>query len=179
MPDVQSISGIQSRTFETDQSRPALGFLPEVMADGFTIKLRMQQTVRDFIGYDLDGKRDVWDYVESKGSNSDPRHGFGQSPLANSKPIPIFKVRQETSQALLWDGQTLVLGGLAVTAIPPTNSGVLNLSSLPNAGQLFRLLPEKKANVLFFITPIIVNSHGDPLHKPVDMPFSENGVPPQ
>jgi Flp pilus assembly secretin CpaC len=151
-----------------------------VRADGYAIDLTAIQNVREFVGYDLDGHKDVWDYLESRGANAEPLgHRTRDSRAPAPEPVPIFRDRTAESKAILWDGQTMVLGGLSGKTQPTVNKAPL-LGDLLLAGTFF-MSPrqDKRTNVLIFITPALVNGAGKPLHKAEDMPFSENAVPPQ
>jgi type II secretory pathway component GspD/PulD (secretin) len=177
-PSMLTLSEAGVRAQANDKTLAALDVIPHAMADGYTLRLNAIQTVNEFVGYDLDGKKDVWDYVESAGANADPRHGFGGSPLAAGKPEPIYRLRQENAQAVLWDGQTMVFWGETGTSAPSTNQLPI-LGDLPLMGKLYQMVPEKKTQSLIFITATMVDETRKRKHLPADMPFSKNAVPAQ
>jgi beta-lactamase regulating signal transducer with metallopeptidase domain len=92
------VTGLQTNTqpggnpmpiSEPIECGPTLDVVPQVGADGYTIHLVVIPTVREFLGYDEDGKR----------------FKSGSTPY----PLPKFRLRQVSASATLWDGQTLVL----------------------------------------------------------------------
>jgi hypothetical protein len=177
---VTTFGGTQVQPHPASESRPAVGLFAKVRADGYAIDLTAIRNVREFVGYDLDGHKDVWDYVESRGVNVEPLgHRTRDSRALAPELVRIFRGRTETSKAILWDGQTMVLGGLSGKTQPTVNKAPL-LGDLLLAGTFF-MSPrqDKRTNVLIFITPTLVNGAGKPLHKAEEMPFSENAVPPQ
>ena len=175
-PRLLTLNGNTAHAQVAVQSRSSLDIMSHVMADGYTLRLNAIQTVNELAGYDLNGKRDYWDYVKSPGTNPEPRRQYSQNPLAQQLPEPIYRLRQENAQAILWDGQTLVFWGSRQTPHELKNRVPL-LGDLPIVGTFYRKLPEKKIETLIFITPTIVDESGNRVHKPEDMTFSENAVP--
>jgi hypothetical protein len=177
---VTTFGGTQVQPDQAGESRPAVGLFAKVRADGYAIDLTAIQNVREFVGYDLDGHKDVWDYVESRGANAEPMgHRTRDSRAPAPEPVRIFRDRTAESKAILWDGQTMVLGGLSRKPRSSLNKVPL-LDDLPLAGSFFMSpIQEKRTNVLIFITPTLMDSRGKPLHTAEDMPFSEKTVPAQ
>ncbi|HMP84175.1 MAG TPA: hypothetical protein PKA41_15870 [Verrucomicrobiota bacterium] len=115
--------------------------IPYVAADGYTIQLTAIPTVTEFLGYD------------------NPRAFIGQAannPLNNAQPpLPRFRVRQVTTSAAVWDGQTLVLGNFPdqiVTRKPDGSTDTKPFTDNQNK-QLF-----------VFLTPTLVDSAGNRVH---------------
>ena len=88
------------------QFGPTLDVLPVVCADGYTIQMTILPSVTEFSGY-----ADPGGFVPQAQSVSGGLGGVGL-PLTATLPLPIFKVRQVTTSCIVWDGQTIVLGGL-------------------------------------------------------------------
>lgn len=133
---------------------PTLDVTPFVRADGRTIELLVLPTVTEFLGYDTppkDSKVRVWEQ--------------GKSRLVDV-PLPRFRVRQMQTQAVVLDGQTLVLGGLPIEVTQTTSDKVPVLGDIPIAGRLFR--SEAKQSVrkllLVFITATIIDPAGNRVH---------------
>ena len=81
----------------------------------------------------------------------------------------------------MYDGQTLVLGGLPSERVTAFKDQVPVLGDLPLVGHLFRSESKntQKRNLLIFITPTIIDPAGNRVHSPDELPSSPNGIPPQ
>jgi general secretion pathway protein D len=154
---------------------PTLDVLPVVCADGYTIQMTILPTVTEFGGY-----KDPGGFVPQAQSVSG---GLGGAaiPLTAQLPLPWFKVRQVTTTCTIWDGQTIVLGGLMGEYVTKYKDKVPILGDLPYLGRFFRSESEetKKKNLLIFVTPTIIDPAGNRLHSDEEMPFAQTGIPPQ
>jgi beta-lactamase regulating signal transducer with metallopeptidase domain len=81
----------------------------------------------------------------------------------------------------VWDGQTVVLGGLILSSDQTTKDKVPFLGDLPFAGRLFRSQSktEIKKNLMVFVTATIVDPAGNRIHSDDEMPFAQGGTPSQ
>src|SRR4029077_19962009 len=87
---------------------PTLDVIPYVSADGFTIQMTIIPTITEFLGYDDPGA-----FVPQAQSVSSGGAGGGVGiPIVGQLPLPHLRLRQVTTSAIVWDGQTVVLGGL-------------------------------------------------------------------
>lgn len=75
---------------------------------------------------------------------------------------PIFSVRELSTQVTLWDGATLVMGGLTREDVKKVHDKVPVLGSIPLLGRLFRSTGEstQKRNLLIFVTANLVTPGG-------------------
>jgi type IV pilus assembly protein PilQ len=80
------------------------------------------------------------------------------------QPAPVdigftFQTQQADNQLLVEDGQTAVVGGLTVTEVTATKSGIPFLVDLPIIGKLFGFSTrqENRRDLLILITPHIVD----------------------
>ena len=96
--------------------------IPYVSADGYTIQMTVIPTVVEFVGYDDPGQFVVQAQI-----------GNGV-PLTSVLPLPHFRVRQVTTSAIVWDGQTVVLGGLISDSVTKVRDKVPVLGDLPVRG---------------------------------------------
>jgi type II secretory pathway component GspD/PulD (secretin) len=94
---------------------PTLDVIPYVSADGFTIQMTIIPTITEFLGYDDPGA--FVPQAQSVGGV-----GGAALPITAVLPLPHFRVRQVTTSAIVWDGQTVVLGGLITENV--TNSKI-------------------------------------------------------
>jgi type IV pilus assembly protein PilQ len=74
----------------------------------------------------------------------------------------IFRTQEGTTRLILADGETGVIGGLTVTEVARSESGIPILMDLPLVGGLFRTTraDESKEDLLILVTPHIVDDAG-------------------
>ena len=70
----------------------------------------------------------------------------------------VISKQNVKNQILVGDGQTAVIGGLTVTTVTKTRSGIPLLSSLPLVGSLFSFssMSENRRDLIILITPKIL-----------------------
>jgi general secretion pathway protein D len=154
---------------------PVLDVVPYVSADGYTIQMTLIPTIKEFIGYDTETAQLFQAQAQSVAG------GGAQQPLTTTTPLPIFRLRQVVTSAVVWDGQTVVLGGLISENVMRTKDKVPVLGDLPIAGRLFRsesFMTQKK-NLLIFVTPKIIDPAGNRVHSEEEMPFAKTSIPAQ
>jgi general secretion pathway protein D len=144
-----------------------LDVIPYVSADGFTIQLHIVPTFSEFLGYDTDLAREFQTVVAGL-------------PIQQT-PLPRFRVRQVATSAIVWDGQTVVLGGLIAERVRKSREKVPVLGDIPLVGRLFRseTADSTKANLIIFVTPTIIDPAGNRVHSPDNLPYDPNRVPEQ
>ncbi len=106
----------------------------------------------------------------------------GAAPI--SSPQPIVDKRQATTDALIGDGETVVIGGLRKRDVVSEISKVPLLGDIPIVGELFKFRGEKAVNseLIVFITPRLVakpelsDSEAGKLDRSEDE-FCEPGAP--
>jgi general secretion pathway protein D len=155
---------------------PVLDVVPYVSADGYTIQMTIIPTIKDFEGYDLENARLFQAQAQSVGSGTTPGN-----PLSQITPLPIFRLRQVVTSSIVWDGQTVVLGGLLLDETTKIKDKVPFLGDLPMVGRLFRSesTQAKKTSLVIFVTPTIIDPAGNRVHSDDDLPFAQSGIPQQ
>jgi general secretion pathway protein D len=90
-------------------------------------------------------------------------------------------VRQVVTSCNVWDGQTIVLGGLISETITKISDKVPVLGDLPLVGRLFQSQSSDsiKDNLVIFVTPTIIDPAGNRVHNDDDLPFAHNPIPTQ
>ena len=80
-------------------------------------------------------------------------------PLAAADLGYIFTKQLATNQLLVNDGETAVIGGLTVTEVKKSRTGVPLLSSLPLVGKLFSYSndEERRRDLIILVTPRIID----------------------
>ena len=155
---------------------PTLDVVPYVSADGYTIQMTLIPTMKEFVGYDLESGTIFAAQIQSVGGV-----GTASAPLVQPTPLPIFRLRQVVTSAIVWDGQTIVLGGLIADQTTKMKDKVPVLGDLPFVGKLFRSESSmtRKKNLMIFVTPTIIDPAGNPMHKQEDLPFAQSAIPAQ
>ena len=130
-------------SFETRELGVILNVTPTVDNDGYTINLTMQPEVSELLGW-ID-------------------YGVVGAPIR----LPIFGSRNVTTSIVIWDGQTVVMGGLIREKLVTIEDKIPLLGDIPLIGRLFKNEGERseKQNLLIFVTARLVNPGGKPIRK--------------
>lgn len=77
---------------------------------------------------------------------------------------PVFSVRDNSTKVTIWDGATLIMGGLTREEVKKVNDKVPVLGEIPLLGRIFRSKGEsaQKRNLLIFVTANPVSPGGSP-----------------
>jgi general secretion pathway protein D len=124
---------------------------PMVGADGYTINLTLIPQVTDFLGF--------IEYGSPIAS--------GNISTLNSIKQPLFSTRDMMTSVEIWDGQTVVLGGLIREDIQKIDDKIPFLGDIPLLGRLFRskITQRNKRNLLIFVTARLIDPAGNPVHR--------------
>jgi general secretion pathway protein D len=171
---VSGVGSVITPISEPYELGPTLDVVPYVSADGYTVQMTIIPTIKEFVGYDLESGKLFQAQAQSVGT------GVG-NPIVQQQPLPIFRLRQVVTSAIVWDGQTVVLGGLISDNVVKTKDKVPVIGDLPLVGRLFRSesSTSKKKNLLIFVTPTIIDPAGNRMHSEEEMPFAQTAIPPQ
>jgi general secretion pathway protein D len=152
---------------------PTLDVIPYVSADGYTIQMTMIPSILDFLGY---GNPDIADAAAYETSIK-AVVGTATSTL----PLPRIQIRQITTSAMVWDGQTVVLGGLISDNVMRKRDKVPFLGDIPGIGRLFRSESSttSKKNLVVFVTARIIDPAGNKVHTDDNMPYDPGVMPVQ
>ncbi len=125
---------------------------PTVEEDDYSISLDLNPKVTEFEGFVEYGGPSV---AISGTTTVTVPPGFYQ---------PIFSVRDISTKVTIWDGATLVMGGLTREEVKKVNDKVPFFGDLPFVGRLFRTKGEssQKRNLLIFVTANLVSPGGSP-----------------
>lgn len=125
---------------------------PTVEEDGYSISLDLNPKVTEFEGFVEYGGPSL---AISAGTSVTVPPGFYQ---------PIFSVREVATKVTIWDGATLIMGGLTREEVKKVDDKVPILGSIPLLGRLFHSKGEstQKRNLLIFVTATLVNPGGAP-----------------
>jgi type II secretory pathway component GspD/PulD (secretin) len=147
------------------ETGPMLDVNPTVLEDGCTIHLPVIVSLSEFLGYEENPTNRVAVYVKGKRKWITP-------------PRPRTQQHQMTATVNLYDGQTVVLGGLVSEQVSVVKDKVAGLGDLPLVGKLFTSENKttQKRDLLVFVTASLVDPAGNLVHKAEQLP---SGVPPQ
>jgi general secretion pathway protein D len=83
---------------------------------------------------------------------------------------PVFSVRQVDTQVTIYDGQTVLLGGLMREDVQKVQDKTPIAGDLPLVGSLFRSSSSQriKRNLMIFVTAGLLDPAGQPLIKAIE-----------
>lgn len=130
--------------FQTREVGVILNVTPTIGPDGYTIDLTLVPEVSELTEW----------------------HQYGTQNGLNASQ-PFFSTRTVTSKLVVWDGETVVLGGLIKERLTDMNDKIPVLGDIPLLGKLFQSKGtySLKQNLMIFVTARIVDSSGRPIHK--------------
>lgn len=165
-------------SFETREVGVILNVTPTVGPDGYTIDLTLVPEVAELVD---------WIQYGSEISLASPIQnpltgllvGSQTSTFRFNIPQPIFSSRNATTSIVIWDGQTVVMGGLMREELVTIKDKIPLLGDIPLLGRLFRSEGQKsrKTNLLIFVTARLVDPAGKPIHKAEVMPGTTRTAP--
>ena len=167
--------------FETRNTGVTLEVEPVVGPDGVTIDLNLVPQVVEFEGFInygspiLSPSSTFLDTVASV-IRTTPQNVITPNVINQ----PIFSTRKVTTSVSVWDGQTVVLGGLMREDVQKTEDRTPILGDIPIVGRLFRTNVDQriKRNLIIFVTARLVNPGGQPVKVTDEMEESEDVIEP-
>ena len=157
-------------TFETRETGVILNVTPTVGPDGYTIDLVMAPEVAELV-----------DWIQY-GSQITVETGIigakQQNTYLFNMPQPIFTSRNVTTSIVIWDGQTVVMGGLIREELTTIKDKIPILGDIPLLGWLFRSEGQysQKKNLLIFVTARLVDPAGRPIHSEGSLAMPGAGI---
>lgn len=157
-------------SWDTKNTGITLEVEPTVGPDSYTIELRLAPRVIEFDGFINYGSpiyasvaASVTTLVEPIVSFLLPSATFEATP--NTINQPVFSTREVETQVSVYDGQTVVMGGLMREDVQKVQDKVPLLGDIPLAGRLFRTNVDQhiKRNLLMFVTAGLLDPAGQPV----------------
>lgn len=157
-------------SFSTRNTGVTLEVEPVVGPDGQTIDLNLVPQVVEFEGFINYGSPI---FGLSINDTFNPFTGLeifkSNSVLLTQNVInqPIFSSRKVTTSVTVWDGQTVVLGGLIREDVQKVEDKVPIVGDIPLLGRLFRSSVDQhlKRNLIIFVTAHLMNPAGELVHE--------------
>ncbi|MDQ6765749.1 MAG: type II and III secretion system protein [Verrucomicrobiota bacterium] len=172
--------------FETRNTGVTLEVEPVVGPDGVTIDLNLVPQVVEFEGFINYGSpiRTVNPALLGLLGSPTALLGVNQAITLTDNVInqPIFSARKVTTSVSVWDGQTVVLGGLMREDVQKTEDRTPIIGDIPVFGRLFRTNVEQhlKRNLVIFVTARLLNPGGQLVNETEEKEETEDLVePPQ
>jgi len=167
--------------FETRNTGVTLEVEPTVGSDNYTIDLNLVPQVVEFEGFINYGSPISTINPASLGIGA-LTAGLTNAPSSvvltpNVINQPIFSTRKVTTSVTVWDGQTVVLGGLMREDVQKVQDKVPILGDIPLLGRAFRSNVDQhlKVNLVIFVTASLINPAGD---KILDLDQKDETVEP-
>jgi len=94
----------------------------------------------------------------------------GEAPMVIAPSgylMPIFSVRKVDTEVSIFDGATVIIGGLTREEVKTVNDKIPVLGNIPFIGKLFQSNAEsyQKRNLLIFVSASIVSKGGSPVRE--------------
>jgi general secretion pathway protein D len=144
-------------TFEVKNTGVTLQVEPQIGPDGYSIDMNLAPQVVEFEGFINYGSP-----IQSTSTNA-----LGQQVVNVITPNvinqPIFATRKVTTNVTVFDGATVVLGGLVREDVQSVEDKTPIIGDVPLVGRLFRSKVDQhiKRNLIIFVTAKLVNPAGD------------------
>ncbi len=146
----QPVTPATPTSFEMRPVGVRLEVEPTVGSDNYTIDLRLVPEVTEFEGFINYGS---------------PILNRGIVVTENVINYPVFSERKVETSVSIYDGQTVVLGGLMREDVQKVNDKTPLLGDIPMAGALFRSQSDQhiKRNLVIFVTATLIDPAGQAL----------------
>ncbi len=147
--------------FDTRNTGVTLEVEPQIGPDGYTIDLSLVPQVVEFEGFINYGSP-----IQTTSTN--PLTGISTTSILTPNIInqPIFSTRKVQTNVTVFDGNTVVLGGLIREDVQKVEDKIPLLGDIPLVGRLFRSSVEQhlKRNLVIFVSARLINPAGEPVH---------------
>jgi len=174
--NIQPVTPTTPTAFETRNTGVTLEVEPVVGPDGVTIDLNLAPQVVEFEGFINYGSPILAPRVSLFAELTRADRVLTDNVINQ----PIFSTRKVTTSVSVWDGQTVVLGGLMREDVQKTEDRTPILGDIPVIGRLFRTNVDQhiKRNLVIFVTARLVNPGGQPVNSTEELEESEDVIEP-
>jgi general secretion pathway protein D len=159
---IEVVTPTTPQTFETRNTGVTLEVEPVIGPDGVTIDLNLVPQVVEFEGF-INYGSPIFGVNPNLVSGTTVPTVLLTSNVINQ---PIFSTRKVTTSVSVWDGQTVVLGGLMREDVQKTEDKVPIIGDIPMVGRLFRTNVDQhiKRNLVIFVTARLITPGGQPVN---------------
>ena len=153
-----------------------LEVVPTVGPDLYTIDLQLVPRVIEFDGFVNYGSPifATVEYINPLDIAGIARPSFTFEATPNTINQPVFSTREVETTVSVYDGETVVMGGMMREDVQKVQDKVPLLGDIPLAGRLFRSNVDQhvKRNLIMFVTASLM----DPAGQPIMEELVDNGV---
>lgn len=149
------------QSFEFKNTGVTMEVEATVAEDGYTIDLNLAPEVIEFEGFINYGSP-----IQTTGINA-----LGQSEpvvLTDNRILqPVFATRKLATQVLIWDRQTVGIGGLIREDVQSVEDKVPIFGDIPILGRLFRTKSDEhfKRNLMIYVTGTLIDPAGQAINE--------------
>jgi general secretion pathway protein D len=160
VPPIVPVTPSTPTAFEKRDVGIVLDVEPVIGDDNRTVDLNLVPSTVEFEGF-----IDYGEPIKFTGSAAPPS-GFA---TLNRILQPIFRTNKVTTNVTVWDGQTVVLGGVMMEKSQTIKDKVPVVGDLPLIGRTFqsRVQFTEKKNVIFFVTVRVIDPGGNRVNQPI------------
>jgi general secretion pathway protein D len=148
--------------FETRKVGKVIEVEPTVSADNLTVSVNVLMDFSEFSGF--------INYGTPILNSNFLIDGRPSVVTPNEILMPVFDAIKETTNVLVWDGQTVAIGGFHGESITDSEDKIPYLGDLPVLGRAFRSSTSQsnKRALTIFITVRLIDPGGNPINLPVE-----------
>jgi general secretion pathway protein D len=135
---------------------------PTVSADNRTVSLNVLMDFTDFSGF--------INYGTPILNSNFTVDGRASVVTPNEILMPVFDAIKETTNVIVWDGQTVAIGGFHGESVTASEDKIPYIGDLPVLGRAFRSSTSQttKRALTIFVTVRLVDPGGNPINLPVE-----------
>lgn len=148
--------------FETRKLGQMIEVEPIVAADNKTVSLNVLFDVSDFSGF--------INYGTPITNANTLVNGDPVVVTPNEILMPVFDAIKETTNVVIWDGQTVAIGGFHGETITDVEDKIPYLGDLPVLGRAFRSTGTDSIRraLTIFVTVRLIDPGGNPINAPIE-----------
>lgn len=148
--------------FETRKLGKSIEVEPTLASDNKTVSLNVLMDFTDFSGF--------INYGTPITNSNFMVNGQPSVVTPNEILMPVFDAVKETTNVVVWDGQTVAIGGYHGESITATEDKIPYLGDLPVLGRAFKSNTSQstKRALTIFVTVRILDPGGNPINAPAE-----------
>ncbi|MDD4318061.1 MAG: hypothetical protein PHV75_06050, partial [Victivallaceae bacterium] len=136
-----------------------LDVLPVISPDNYTVELHIISRVTSLVGEDIYKIPIEITYIRPEGTTTENNEAEMKMPRIADRSVDV--------NVKVYDGETIVLGGMIINRNVNRNDKWPIIGEIPILGRIFssQLALEEKRNMLLFVTTRLVNNDGIPVRR--------------
>jgi general secretion pathway protein D len=158
-------------SFDTKNIGITLEVEPTIGPDGYTIDMQLEPRIIEFDGF-INYGSPIFSPVTVFNAIGLLSTAISDTVLLTENVMnkPVFSTREVSTQVSVYDGQTVVMGGLMREDVQKVQDKVPILGDIPLAGRLFRSNVDQhiKKNLIMFVTANLLDPAGQPVIETIE-----------